>query len=591
MTPGRFKSRDDYFTKRSDLARTIIEKKPQKKHKGASESSIPADIMIDVFCRTVDTFEIEGEGRFERTEISLDEAVAQHCAGDITVRVNPLSKSGKTSWSVVKFILSDQLDHPFTKAKQFAGELQGKNIPSLIEVTEGGKGEYHLWIFYTEPVDGRSAAHALGTFGRNIFGFGLDTAPAESGDVFVALPLQGESLLFQRRVFVNAVGKMIKDQPAALLNIERTPRETFDAFIKEMSGTAGITPAAVKQTVPETRIEKKSPAQEIIAEKTVKPEIIAVPAEKEKPREREKPAPAPKTAVTRPSFPQTGTMKILMFQAGKESYGIAADELDSITDSSGISPVSSETAYPGGISHITDKNLPVFDMGVLLGSGKLAITPQSRILVLKGANTRTGLLVSSVSRFLSATVSENAQSSGKEPILGHAVEIDGGTEPLYCVNTKYFSDIAAGTAEKADTRESRDDRRYVIAVVDDVYYGFPADTVKEILHSSLLPGMQGTDKLPANVLRYGETVIHLVDIAKKPGSRAAKRPREPLKERIIVLTGKNRITGTRVDSVIGIRVLPHGTITSATEQPPVAGYAPLQDTNRIVMVVDTEKIV
>ncbi len=242
MSAARFKSKDDYFGKRSGLAeRVLATKSPKPARKRGVESSIPAALLRVHFCKTVDRFEIEGRGRYRKGEYPLDDALRNHLDGDVTVLVNPLSGAGETAFSVARFDLSGGMDLPFSKARQFADELQVYGVPSLVEVAEGGKGHYHVWIFHEEPVPSWPFSEALIRLGQRLFGVCLETVPSVRGDEYIALPLQGESMLLQRRVFVNAVGKMIKDQGHVLQSIEYCPRNTAESFMTAVAQAAHST--------------------------------------------------------------------------------------------------------------------------------------------------------------------------------------------------------------------------------------------------------------------------------------------------------------------------------------------------------------
>ncbi len=258
MSAGRFKSKDDYFTHKSGLAERVISAKPQKVRRRSIESTVPATLLRVLFCKTVDEFEIEGKGRFKKGEYPLDDAIASHLEGDLTVLVNPLSHSGETAFSVVRFDLSESMDHPFSCARQFADELGAFSIPCLIEVNEGGKGHYHLWVFHEEPIPAWQFSEALIRLGGSLFNTMIDTVPSVRGVEFVPLPLQGESLLLQRRVFVNAVGKMIRDQGNVLRSLEYCPRRTSSAFIEHMNRMAAKPVPA--QTARPVREENPAPA-------------------------------------------------------------------------------------------------------------------------------------------------------------------------------------------------------------------------------------------------------------------------------------------------------------------------------------------
>ncbi|MHB9029488.1 MAG: chemotaxis protein CheW [Candidatus Latescibacterota bacterium] len=274
MSASRFKSKDDYFSKRSGLAERVLAVKPPKPgRKRAVESAIPATLLRVHFCKTGESFEIEGQGRYRKGEYPLDDALRSHLNGEATVLINPLSNSGETAFTVVGFDISEAMDLPFSKARQYADELQNYGIPSVIEVAEGGKGHYHLWIFHEEPTAAWQFSEALIRLGQKIFGILLETVPSVRGEEYIPLPLQGESMLLQRRVFVNAVGKMIKDQGNVLQNILYCPKNRTQAFIGAMGKEAQPPVSLSKQAAsPET----KPPLPGIITA-----EIVPAPTERE----------------------------------------------------------------------------------------------------------------------------------------------------------------------------------------------------------------------------------------------------------------------------------------------------------------------
>ena len=82
MSAPRFKSKDDYFSRRSNLTEKIIQQKQPEKRKRSAHAVVPVSIMEDIFCCTVESYEIEGEGRFERSRQPLEDAIARHLDGE-----------------------------------------------------------------------------------------------------------------------------------------------------------------------------------------------------------------------------------------------------------------------------------------------------------------------------------------------------------------------------------------------------------------------------------------------------------------------------------------------------------------------------
>jgi chemotaxis signal transduction protein len=405
MSAGRFKSKDDYFTKRSGFAERIISVKPQRTRRRMLEPVIPVTLLRVPFCKTVDSFEIAGKGRFRKGEYPLDDALRSHLDGEATMLVNPLSHAGETAFTVVRFDLSEEMDHPFSRARQFAEELWKRDIPSQIEVTEGGKGHYHLWIFHEEPILAWRFSDSLIRFGRKFFGVFLETAPSVRGEEYIPLPLQGESVLLQRRVFVNSVGKMIRDQGNVLRTIKYCPKRVSASFIEMISPVhpPALEPEApVSQGTPSCALHNLGtptarPGGVIRAESTPKPPVSppAPGAERTPPVEERKPAPTAGTpstvshvpgapgeerkpgakplesaAVQPKEYPKVSPPSILLvfIRRGKE-YGVEPARVKGIYPMEGITVVPGMGGCTYGMKRIGEMGVTVLDIGMPAGSG------------------------------------------------------------------------------------------------------------------------------------------------------------------------------------------------------------------------------
>ncbi len=232
MSAARFKSRDDYFSKQSGLTKKVIKVKPKKSRKQPKiADSLPPLLFVSVFCQSSDRFEIDGEGRYTKADYDLSRAVQRHLDGEITLLVDPISDLGKTLWITVSFDLSDTMQHPFAKLNEYAKAMNDFNMPTCTEVTDGGKGHYRLWIFFENPIDVNKSSDSLKKLGMKLFGTAPVVFPDNGGITYSPMPLQGEMLLLQRGVYVNNVGKMIRNQTHVLEKIERCSLSDFHYFV------------------------------------------------------------------------------------------------------------------------------------------------------------------------------------------------------------------------------------------------------------------------------------------------------------------------------------------------------------------------
>lgn len=611
---NRFKSRDDYFSRRdSALAeRVIAAKSPKPVRKRSVEGAIPSTLLRVHFCKTVEQFEIEGRGRYRKGEYPLDDALRSHLAGDETVLVNPLSAAGETAFTVVRFDLSEAMDLPFSKARQYADELLGHGIPSLIEVAEGGKGHYHLWIFHEEPVVAPPFSDALVLLGRRMFGATLETVPSVRGDDSIALPLQGESALLQRRVFVNAVGKMIKDQAHVLQTIEYCPKSRSEAFILAVmhEGPPEVpprpAPVTAKPPVPVMHAipgESPSPVPAIPVARTEPvpaPEPIQKPAVSGKPVDRvsagtagpsivpvkpEPPRVVPATVIPEPGIespperaattkpvmsaptsaavPSADGVFIVFLRGGRE-FAFEAESVERVIGARDMMPSSGPGRICGAVE-ACGRTVTVLDPGD--GAG---MTPRGRILLLRGGGNGYGLFADSVAG--TETLGWVSREEAMRP--------DGGRLMIPVIDR-----LVPKTAERpvraglaAGPRVSGG--RYVLFSLGERVCGLPAEMILSVLPGSAREGS-------AADIPYGGGRIPLRDLRVECSSGR--------RERILVCGTGNAVAGLCVDSVAGVRVLIPGHEDSgddaASSALPVAASVRFDGVERPVSLLDPARLI
>lgn len=576
MTAARFKSKDDYFSKRSDLARRVIESEPQKHPKKGVFTSVPVSLVNDLFCRTTDSFEIEGRGHFTAGEYSLDEALLKHLSGDETVKVNPLSHNGETVWNVVRFVLSDTMDHPFTKAKQFADELQSHDIRSLIEVTEGGKGDYHLWIFHEEPVDGQALADALVRLGRKLFGQLLETAPSRDKEVYIPLPLQGDSLLFQHRVFVNGVGKMIKDQSSVLKTAPLNPPHVIEAFISSIA--AGKPDMALPD---ESRIPPEAKKHDMMTEKAhIDEKIALLPSLKaaQKPEVVQKAEVRPVKPIPKEATAVPSRIRVLVCKVMKTEYGIDADSVlrvmmpDDMTAVPGAAPVIGTVCDNG-------RTIPVLDAGHILEEKKSEFSPRSRILIIQGNHGYAALLVDGANGIIHASaVRENTRPN---TVVSYSAEIDGPGGTVPCIDPELLVSFIGSSTGTKELSAGRPDARFVVFSVNGLRCGFSTEIVREIVVPEAVQTRSKTDADQQRVMQYGKTYIPIIDVCKHlngppPGSAGGLANGTGTRRRVIIVKAINRFVGAAVDSIESVRTITADTVDPAPaalmDRTPIVGF-------------------
>jgi chemotaxis signal transduction protein len=625
MSVGRFKSKDDYFSRKSGFAERIIQAKPQKFRKKAIESTIPITLLRVHFCKTVESFEIEGEGRFRMGEYSLDDALSRHLSGEANVLVDPLSHSGETAFSLVKFDLSPEMDLPFSKARQYADELLKQGISSQIEVTGGGKGHYHVLIFHEEPIPGRPFSEALVRFGYDLFGIYLDTVPAITGNAYVPLPLQGEDMLLQRRVFVNAVGKMVKDQAQVLRTIEPCPKKNSESFIRKI----------LKPVQDETNHAKLVSAPTFEPKlATPRPPLNEPPTVKEKP-EAKLPEPAPARPIKPSPIPiaasgkeetvsapaGTGKMAtILSFMRSGKEFAVETHTVQEIIPAGEITPIPGMPPLFSGVKILGQRIIPVLDVGMLYtphvlstggdpaGRTSPSNLSRSRIILLNGGDEAPGILADSMSgqeevdEGLIESAGQSEYIRGKVMIRSERAsyergpQLENGKRELLLLNVKKLQKEAA-TKKKAPLSEKGGDNGdlYVLFSRCDILFGLAAQAVVEFLPPS------GIVKGAPGCISFRGKLLQMADLPAPAGSstssessdRALRIVKYTGRERIMVVENRSSTFCVKADNITGIRNIPSFMIEpipgkSGIPLSPVAGAARLSGEERFVVILDPD---
>lgn len=170
--------------------------------------------------------------------------IKKHLAQEITIGVYQLAQDDTVKWlcfdvDITKGVsMSEQEATAAVRAETLALAtfLTSKNIPYLVE--QSGSRGYHIWIFFSEPVDARSA-YALGHWaalqapppdGVSIEVFPKQIAVGAYGNL-VKLPLSLHRKTMNPCVFVGADWKPKADQWTTLANVRLISKKNLHAFL------------------------------------------------------------------------------------------------------------------------------------------------------------------------------------------------------------------------------------------------------------------------------------------------------------------------------------------------------------------------
>jgi chemotaxis signal transduction protein len=176
--------------------------------------------------------------------------------------------------------------------------------------------------------------------------------------------------------------------------------------------------------------------------------------------------------------------------------------------------------------------------------------------------------------------------------LDRRFEIKGHPEMLSCIDPVKIIELAGAAVTVYGQKKPQPDGRFIIAAISGVYCGFPVETVKEILPCAGSAGVLRTGDFPEGLIRYQKTAVPMVDLIGKLGIAGVQKSPESRKERCLIFRGKDHLTGTRVDCIVGIMTIPGYLIDSPLNllkhNSPIRGFAHLKDIENVVIVLDPE---
>ncbi len=522
---ARFKSGGDYFEKKSGLTKKVLKLErgtPVPKRKKRT-GHVGSAIMKARFCVTVERYRFEDSGDMYTLGVDgfdLDGALDGHLSGEVTMAVDPLSADDLTCWHMIEFDIGAGIDQPFSKAKVCAEKLDSLNIATILEVGQGGKGHYRLWMFHEEAVGAGPVTGALAKVLSTLIGEPVAVYPDPGGQAeFVTLPLQGESVLLQRGVFVNSVGKKIKDQHEHLESIETVKSASLHALIEDRD--AGRKTESARPDEDEAVPAEISPDAEAPPEKAeTKPETPEIPEETSETSADTSPAPSTPAAEESPYQPGTrlpglkesgmplpidAPDTLVVFKLGGGSFGIDASVVRRIGAVSDVEPlpVSSETCMGsmrcGDSACSVHFGRPVF--GLPRDGGDAA---PGNVIVMTGEDgTVFGLAVDRVVEILRIPRSSAYEtSSGDTPMVSGFLVLPGDGGRIGMAESLHVS-RACMEREERPGREFSPDEVFLLFSRAGTLLAFPVTDVEEV------GVLSSADEGRTEIDFHGRTIPHL----------------------------------------------------------------------------------
>jgi purine-binding chemotaxis protein CheW len=120
-------------------------------------------------------------------------------------------------------------------------------------------------------------------------------------------------------------------------------------------------------------------------------------------------------------------------------------------------------------------------------------------------------------------------------------------------------------------------------------HAVPATIVAEVLRAVAIAPLPRAPRVVAGIINVRGRLVPVLDLRRRFG--AADRPVDPA-ERLLLLRGPQRLIGLRADQVLGLQMLPEGSLQAVERLVPgadqVAGVARLPD--GVLLVYDLESL-
>lgn len=159
---------------------------------------------------------------------------SRHLKGEESIGIYPLLDDSTCLWSAVDIDMKDRITEAESLVVKYQSVLLKSGIPSYIEISKS-KG-YHLWVFYTEPVQAKEARRLMAETWRNTFGRNIpeifpkqDKLSGKMYGNYINLPYFPPHSKEGKRVFINE-GKLLTLDDFLKIVKHVTPSQLHEAL-------------------------------------------------------------------------------------------------------------------------------------------------------------------------------------------------------------------------------------------------------------------------------------------------------------------------------------------------------------------------
>ncbi len=264
-------------------------------------------------------------------------------------------------------------------------------------------------------------------------------------------------------------------------------------------------------------------------------------------------------------------VQIVTFSLAGEEYAFPIQEVQEIIRYAKPTEVPDVPPHVKGVIHLRSTVLPIIDLRTMLSLPAAATDEFTKVIVLRLAGKRFGLIVDRIHEVLRVRKAEIqrppalVERSGREEIAGI---VRKGDQTIMVLNSNaLLSEEVTGLSgeergEEAKVVSREAETQYIVFRVANERYGVPIEKVREINRITTITRIPKSPDFLEGVMNLRGEITPIVDLRKRFGLPQGQRNEST---RIIVTEIEGRKTGFIVDSVEGVEKIAESAIAPAPE--------------------------
>jgi purine-binding chemotaxis protein CheW len=303
--------------------------------------------------------------------------------------------------------------------------------------------------------------------------------------------------------------------------------------------------------------------------------------------------------------------QFVTFQIGNEYFGIDIDGVQEIVRVPQITKIPRSPSYVRGITNLRGDVFPVIDSHMRFNLESATITKSSRLIVVHYSGQRTGLIVDRITEVVRLSkheiepppeLTKGINDEYLKGVVNFSSEDDGKEYLLMILNLASFCKISIVEEKQVDfikassfaEPEKIDEEQLVSFFLSGEEYAIQILGVKEIIRLSDIVRIPNSPDYVKGLIYHREKFLPVIDLRNKFD---LKLEASTDSSRIMIIDLRSISIGLIVDRVRGIIriqksvIQPPPTMITETESRELFGIAKLNKGQRLIMLIDLERII